>query len=60
MERRALLKIVALAALSQKLNALPGAGMSHMQAAPAAPAATAYTLQFFSEQESRLSISSWK
>ncbi len=35
MERRALLKIVALAALSQKLNALPGAAMIHMQAAPA-------------------------
>ena len=54
MERRALLKIVALTALSQKLNALPGAAMSHMQAAPAAPTATAYTLQFFSEEESRL------
>ena len=34
MERRALLKMVALTALSQKLNALPGAAMSHMQAAP--------------------------
>lgn len=54
MERRALLKIVALAALSQKLNALPGAAMSHMQAAPAAPTATAYTLQFFGEEESHL------
>jgi hypothetical protein len=54
MERRAVLKIVALTALSQKLNALPGAAMSHMQAAPAAPAATAYTLQFFSEEESGL------
>jgi hypothetical protein len=54
MERRAVLKIVALTALSQKLNALPGAAMSHMQAAPAAPPATAYTLQFFSEEESRL------
>ncbi len=53
MERRAVLKIVALTALSQKLNALPGAAMSHMQAAPAAPAA-AYTLQFFTEEESRL------
>ena len=39
MERRALLKIVALTALSQKLNALPGAAMSRMQAAPAAPTA---------------------
>jgi hypothetical protein len=51
MERRAVLKIVALTALSQKLNALPGAVMDHMQAAPAA---TAYKLQFFSEEESRL------
>jgi Gluconate 2-dehydrogenase subunit 3 len=54
MERRAVLKIVALTALSQKLNALPGAAMNHMQAAPATPAATAYTLRFFSEEESRL------
>jgi hypothetical protein len=53
MERRAVLKIVALTALSQKLNALPGAAMSHMQATPAAPA-TPYTLQFFTEDESRL------
>jgi Gluconate 2-dehydrogenase subunit 3 len=54
MERRAVLKIVALTALSQKLNALPGAAMNHMQAAPAPPTATAYTLQFFTEDESRL------
>jgi Gluconate 2-dehydrogenase subunit 3 len=53
MERRAVLKIVALAALSQKLNALPGAAMSHMQADPTAPA-TPYTLQFFTEEESHL------
>jgi Gluconate 2-dehydrogenase subunit 3 len=53
MERRAVLKIVALTALSQKLNALPCAAMGDMQTAPAA-AATAYTLQFFSEDESRL------
>jgi Gluconate 2-dehydrogenase subunit 3 len=52
MERRAVLKIVALTALSHKLNALPRAAMSHMQAAPAVP--TAYSLQFFSEEESRL------
>ncbi len=51
MERRALLKIVALTALSQKLNALPGAAMSHMQATPAA---APYTLQFFTEDESQL------
>jgi hypothetical protein len=54
MERRALLKIVALTALSQKLNALPGAAMSHMQAAPAAPTAAPYTLQFFTGEESHL------
>jgi hypothetical protein len=54
MERRTVLRIVALTALSQKLNALPGAAMDHMQAAPAAPTATAYTLQFFSEEESHL------
>jgi hypothetical protein len=53
MERRALLKIVALTALSQKLNALPGAAMGHMQAEPAAPA-TPYTLQLFSQDESHL------
>ncbi len=52
MERRAVLKIVALTALSQKLNVLPCAAMVHMQAAPAVPAA--YSLQFFSEEESRL------
>jgi hypothetical protein len=54
MERRALLKIVALTALSQKLNALPGAAMNHMQATATAPTATSYTLQFFSEEESSL------
>jgi hypothetical protein len=48
MERRAVLKLVALTALSQKLNALPGADMSQMQAPTAAP----YKLQFFSEEES--------
>jgi hypothetical protein len=53
MERRAVLKIVALTALSQKLNALPCAAMGHMETAPAAPTA-AYTLQFFSEADSRL------
>ena len=36
MERRAVLKIVAFTALSQKLNALPGAAMNHMQAPPEA------------------------
>jgi hypothetical protein len=50
MERRAVLKIVAFTALSQKLNALPCA-MGHMGAALTAPA---YTLQFFSEEDIRL------
>jgi hypothetical protein len=54
MERRAVLKIVALAALSQKLNALPNDAMRAMEAAQAPPPVTAYTLQFFSEDESRL------
>jgi hypothetical protein len=51
MERREVLKLVALTALSQKLNALPGAAMVHMHGAPVA---TPYTLQFFSEDEARL------
>jgi hypothetical protein len=54
MERRAVLKIVALAALSQKLNALPNDAMRAMESAQAAPAATGYTLQFFSEEENGL------
>jgi Gluconate 2-dehydrogenase subunit 3 len=53
MERRAVLKIVALAALSQKLNALPNDAMRDMESAQAAPTAPA-RLQFFSEEESRL------
>jgi hypothetical protein len=52
MERRAVLKLVALAALSPKLNALPSDAMCAMESAQAAP--PAYTLQFFSEDESRL------
>ena len=51
MERRAVLKLVALTALSQKLSGLPPGTMAAMQAAPAA---TPYVLQFFSEDESRL------
>ena len=54
MERRALLKIVALTAISQKLNALPGAAMHQMQAPPAVPATSPNTLLFFSEEESHL------
>jgi hypothetical protein len=53
MERRAVLKIVAFTALSQKLNALPGSAMSHMQATQPAAAAP-YTLQFFTEDDSHL------
>jgi hypothetical protein len=52
MERRAVLKIVAMTALSQKLHALPGASMEHMQAPPAAPS-TPYTKRFFTEDESQ-------
>ena len=52
MERRAVLKIAALTVLSQKLNALPAAAMAHMQAA--GQVAPVYTLQFFTEEESRL------
>jgi Gluconate 2-dehydrogenase subunit 3 len=51
MERRAVLKIVAFTALSQRLNALPCAAMGHMETASTVP--TAYTLQFFNEDESR-------
>ena len=51
MERRAVLKLVALTALSQKLHALPSAAMAHMQAAPSAPP---YALQFFTGEESLL------
>src|ERR1700722_10625690 len=51
MERRAVLKLIALTPLSQKLNALPGADMSQMQMGPAAAAAVPYKLQFFSEEE---------
>jgi Gluconate 2-dehydrogenase subunit 3 len=54
MERRAVLKIVALTALSQKLNALPNVAMRPMEPPQATPPVTAYTLQFFSEEESRL------
>jgi len=50
MERRALLKIVAMTALSRKLPALPQTAMASMQA----PAATPYTLRFFTGEESQL------
>ncbi len=53
MERRELLKIVALTALSPKLNALQSAAC-HMQAAAKESQAPDYKLQFFDESESRL------
>ena len=54
MERRAVLKIVALAALSPKMNALQAAAACHMKAASATSTAPEYKLQFFSEDESRV------
>jgi len=53
MERRAMLKIVALTALSPKMNVLQAAAC-HMKAASATSTATEYELQFFSQNESRL------
>ena len=50
MERRALLKLVALTAISPKLHGLQNAAMAPMGAAQPAP--TAYTLRFFTEEES--------
>jgi hypothetical protein len=50
MERRALLKLVALTAISPKLHGLQNAAMPPMAAAQ--PASTPYTLRFFSEEES--------
>ncbi len=54
MERRALLKIFAMTDVSNQLQALPNADMAGMRMAQAPPTATAYTLQFFTEEESRL------
>jgi hypothetical protein len=54
MERRELLKIFAITAVSQRLQALPIADMPGMTMAQAPPAAIAYTLQFFTEEESLL------
>jgi hypothetical protein len=51
MERRAVLKLVALTALSHKLNALPNGAMAQMAMAPIA---ADYKLQFFSEEESHM------
>jgi len=54
MDRRALLKLVALTALSPRMNALQAAAACDMKAASATSSAPEYKLQFFSEDESRL------
>jgi hypothetical protein len=54
MERREVLKLVALAALSPKVNVLRAAAACPMDAAPAKPHPAQYKLQFFSEDEIRL------
>jgi hypothetical protein len=54
MERRELLKLVALTALSPKVNVLQAAAACHVDAAPARPDLAQYKLQFFSEDESGL------
>jgi hypothetical protein len=54
MERREWLKLVALTALSPKVNVFQAAAACHMDAAPAKPHLAQYKLQFFSEDESRL------
>jgi Gluconate 2-dehydrogenase subunit 3 len=54
MERRALLKIFAMTAVSHQLPALPIADMSGMQMAQSPLPATPYTLQYFTEEESLL------
>lgn len=54
MERRELLKLVALAALSPKVNVLQAVAACQMDADPAKPHPAQYKLQFFNEDESRL------
>jgi len=54
MERRAVLKLVALTALSPGLDALRAAAACHMEAAAQTAHAPDYELQFFSEQESQV------
>jgi hypothetical protein len=54
MERRAVLKLVVLAAFSPKLNALDGAAACSMQIDAAAPSSSEYKLQFFTEDENKL------
>jgi hypothetical protein len=53
MERRSVLKLVALAALSPKLNALEAAAACSMHAEPVSVPAD-YKLQFFTEDENKL------
>ena len=55
MERRAVLKLVVLAAFSPRLNALEGAVPAcPMQTGTASPVPAEYKLQFFSEEENKL------
>ena len=54
MERRALLKLVALAAFSPKLNALEVAAACPGQADSVTPPSSDYKLQFFTEDENKL------
>jgi gluconate 2-dehydrogenase gamma chain len=55
MERREVLKLVALAALSSKLNALEGAAAAcSMNSDTGAPSPGEYKLQFFTEDENKL------
>jgi hypothetical protein len=54
MERRAVLKLVALGALSPNLNALQTIAACEMKTAAATSSAPEYQLRFFTEQESRL------
>jgi hypothetical protein len=53
MERRELLKLVALTALSPRSNVLQAAAACHMDAGPVKQDPAQYKLQFFSEDESR-------
>lgn len=54
MERRAVLKLVVLAAFSPKLNALGAAPACPMQADAVVPPSSEYKLQFFTEDENKL------
>jgi len=53
MERRELLKLVALTALSPRSNVLQAAAACHMDAGPVKQDLAQYKLQFFNEDESR-------